>query len=324
MQKEQIIKLAAQVIDTEANAVLSLKTRLGDKFYQACQMLLECPGKIIVLGMGKSGHIASKIAATLASTGSPAFFVHPADASHGDLGMISHNDIIIAISNSGNTGEILDILPVIKKRQILLISLTGNPDSILAKSANVNLNVAVKEEACPLGLAPTSSTTAALVMGDAIAVVLLKARGFTKNDFALSHPGGSLGKKLLLGIDQFIRTGNAIPKVPTNTKLPAAIVEITSKRLGMTTIVDEKNELRGIFTDGDLRRAIDKGIDLHETTIQKLMNPNYKTIGINTLAYDALKLMEEYSITSLIVLDDNKKMCGIVHMHDILKAGINK
>ena len=322
IDKNKICQLGKQVIDIESQAVLKLRPRIDTNFATACEHLVSCQGHIIVIGMGKSGHIANKIAATLASTGSPAFFVHPGDAGHGDVGMIKKEDIIIAISNSGNTPEILSILPIIKNSNIKLIALSGNPNSKLAQAATINLDVSIEKEACPLGLAPTSSTTAALAMGDALAIALLEIRGFTKNDFALSHPGGTLGKRLLLCIDHLMRTGDMIPKVSATAGLNAALVEITAKGLGMTTIVNNHDQLIGVFTDGDLRRALDQEIDIHTTKISAVINRNCKTIAQSTLAVDALELMEQHKITSLVVVDNTNNMIGVIHMHDILQAGI--
>lgn len=284
--------------------------------------LLKCDGRIIVTGMGKSGHIANKIAATLASTGSPAFYIHPGEASHGDFGMITKKDILLTISNSGNTPEIMTLMPLIKHLGLTIIAITGNPTSTIAKQATIHLDAGIEKEACPLGLAPTASTTAALAMGDAIAIALLVTRGFSKDDFALSHPGGSLGKRLLLKIDDLMRTDIAIPKVTTDANLGSSLIEMSSKRLGMTTVVDNDNKLIGIYTDGDLRRSLDKNIDIHKTKIAEVMSSNCKTISIGTLAYEALRIMEKHEITSLVVLDDNEKVIGVIHLHDILKAGV--
>jgi arabinose-5-phosphate isomerase len=310
------------VIETEARAIADLVPRVNQHFAQACRHLIACEGRIIVIGMGKSGHIGHKIAATLASTGSPAFFVHPAEASHGDMGMITTKDVVIAISNSGNTPEINVILPLIKRLAIPLISLTGNPDSALATHATVNIDVSVAQEACPLGLAPTASTTAALVMGDALAIAILEARGFTKEDFALAHPGGSLGRRLLLLIDDLMHTGDSIPKVSMGTPLSQALIEMTQKKMGMTCIVNEQNQLQGIFTDGDLRRSLDSSIDIHTTPIGELMTTDCKTIPPGLLAAEALTALEKYGITALAITDNDNRVLGIVHMHDFLHAGV--
>lgn len=321
------IASAKRTIRIEAEAVAALDKVINDDFSTACQLLLACKGRIIVTGMGKSGHIARKIAATLASTGSPAFFVHPGEASHGDMGMITHADVVIALSNSGNTAEIVTLLPLIKRLGITLISLTGSAKSTLAQAANVNLDVSVKSEACPLDLAPTSSTTAALVMGDALAIALLEARGFTAEDFAFSHPGGALGRKLLLKVENIMHVGARIPRVAINTRLSEALLEITAKGLGMTTVMDEQQQLVGVFTDGDLRRALENNVDIHKVTIGTLIGKKCTTIAGHILAAQALAIMEEKSITALVVVDEpnnneKSKVLGIVHLHDILKAGV--
>lgn len=322
MENEQIRKLGLAVIETEAQMISSLTDRIDQKFVAACHYLHECEGRIIVIGVGKSGHISKKIAATFASTGSPAFFIHPSEAKHGDIGMITKNDVIIAISNSGESEEILTLLPFIKRLDIPLISLTGKPHSTLAKAATINIDVSVEKEACPLGLAPTSSTTAALVMGDALAMALLDKRGFTENDFALSHPGGTLGRRLLLRVQEVMHQNSAIPIVSITATLKEALVEMTQKKLGMTTIVNEIGELMGIFTDGDVRRALDKEVDVHTTSIQHIMSKNPKTITQDMLAAQALHIMETFKITSLVVIDQIRKPTGIIHIHDILRAGV--
>lgn len=319
---EKICELGRAVIETEANAINALVTRINHDFALACQHLLACEGRIIVLGMGKSGHIGKKIAATFASTGSPAFFVHPGEANHGDIGMITKKDVVLALSNSGETQEILSLLPFIKRLDVPLISMTGKPHSTLAQTATVNLDVSVSKEACPLGLAPTASTTAALVMGDALAISLLQKRGFTEQDFALSHPGGTLGRRLLLRVDELMHTGSAIPTVDYDALLKTALMEMTQKKLGMTTIVNQNNELAGVFTDGDIRRAFDNQADIHRTPIHQIMTKNPKVIRPGTLAAEALHIMETYKITSLIVINEQNKPLGIVHMHDILRAGV--
>lgn len=319
---EKICKSAKSVIETEAAMVSALLERINGDFVKACEQLLACQGKIIVMGMGKSGHIGRKIAATFASTGSPAFFIHPGEAKHGDFGMITQNDCLLVISNSGETEEILSILPFITRLKMPVISLTGNPNSTLAKAAGVNINVSVEKEACPLGLAPTSSTTATLVMGDALAIALLEQRGFTAEDFALSHPGGTLGRRLLLRVDEIMHTGSAIPKVNLDTLLKTALVEMTQKKLGMTTVINQQNELAGIVTDGDLRRAFDNESDIHKTAVQDVMTMNPKIIRPGTLAANALNLMESHKITALIVTNDENHPVGVVHLHDILRAGL--
>jgi len=316
------LALAHETINLESQAVSALHERIGDNFISACKYLFACKGRIVVIGMGKSSHIGSKIAATLASTGSPSFFVHPGEASHGDIGVLMKQDVVLAISYSGNTAEILTILPVIKKLNLPLITLTGNPASILAQEATVNLDVSVAKEACPIGLAPTSSTTTALVMGDALAVSLLAARGFTLNDFARSHPGGMLGKRLTLQVKDLMHHGEAIPKIEAHKTLNEALLEMTKKRLGMTNVVDKHNKLLGVFTDGDLRRVLAKHINIHNTEIQDVMTKNSKTIRWETLAIDALKFMEQHTITALPVVDPDNVLLGVIHMHDILRVGL--
>lgn len=319
---EKICSLGRAVIEAEANTIQALANRIDHQFGTACLRLLECEGKIIVMGMGKSGHIGKKIAATFASTGSPAFFIHPGEAKHGDFGMITQKDAILVISNSGETEEILAILPFIKRLNILLITLTGNPQSALAKAATINIDVSVAKEACPLGLAPTSSTTAALAMGDALAISLLERRGFTAEDFALSHPGGTLGRKLLLRVDDIMHTGDAIPKVDYNALLRTALIEMTQKKLGITTIIHPDNQLAGIFTDGDIRRAFDNNVDIHHTPIHQVMTKKPRVITAGILAAEALHIMETHKITALIVTNDKNHPIGVVHMHDILRAGV--
>ena len=322
MTDTKLKKLGLAVLETETAAIEALKARIGDDFVRACHHMLECEGRVVVIGMGKSGHIGSKIAATLASTGTPAFFVHPGEASHGDLGMITAKDVVIALSNSGSTEEILTILPIIKRLNVPLISLTGNPDSPLAQAANANLDVSVEKEACPLDLAPTASTTAALAMGDALAISLLEVRGFTADDFARSHPGGKLGRRLLLLIDDLIHTGERVPKVPTGTLICDALLEITQKGLGATAVVDSNNLVTGIFTDGDLRRALDNDIDLHKTFIDDVMTRDCTLISPGLLAAEALKIMEDGKFSALLVVDDNKQLVGALNMHDLLRAGV--
>jgi len=320
--KEKIQALARAVIETEANAVLALTDRIDEKFIQACKLLLACEGRIVVTGIGKSGHIASKIAATFASTGSPAFFLHPSEASHGDIGVITKKDVVVALSYSGNTHEIVAILPVIKLLGVPLVSITGNAKSTIAKIATINLDVSVIKEACPLGLAPTASTTATLAMGDALAIALLEARGFTSEDFARSHPGGTLGKRLLLRVFDIMHIGNAIPKVKKNVVISEALVEMTRKRMGMTAIINDDTTLAGIYTDGDLRRTLDKNLDVHTTKITEVYTPNCITVTKDTLAAEALQIMESRKITALIVVDENNIPIGAIHLHDILKAGL--
>ncbi|MEM7291956.1 MAG: KpsF/GutQ family sugar-phosphate isomerase [Pseudomonadota bacterium] len=321
MDSEKIKQLGVAVLETEANAILALKSRVDDKFVHACTLLFGCNGRIVVSGMGKSGHVGGKIAATLASTGSPAFFVHPGEAAHGDLGMISDDDVVIALSNSGETGELLTIAPILRRRGIELIALTGNPQSSLAELASVHIDISVASEACPLGLAPTASTSAALAMGDALAIALLERRGFTPDDFARSHPGGSLGRRLLLHIDDVMRSGEQIPVVPDSAKLSATLLEMSQKGLGMTAVVDTDNRAVGVFTDGDLRRTLDQGIDVHSCTVESVMTREFKRMHRLDLAADAVQLMQKNKITSVLVLDDNDALEGVLHMHDLLKAG---
>jgi arabinose-5-phosphate isomerase len=310
------------VITIEAKAISDLKKNIDENFSKACEILLNHPERVIVMGMGKSSYIGGKIAATLASTGTPAFFVHPGEASHGDLGMITQKDVVIAISNSGETPEILTLLPLIKHLKVPLISLTGNTQSTLAKAAEVNVDVSVSEEACPLGLAPTSSTTAALVMGDALAITLLQARGFTAVDFARSHPGGRLGKRLLLKVSDLMKSGDSMPIVNETVTVSEALMEMSKKSLGMTMVVDAKNKLLGIYTDGDLRRTLDKNLDIRTTSVQKVMSVNPKNIRSDKLAVEALRIMEDFLITALVVVDDKQNPLGVIHMHDLLKAGV--
>ena len=321
-EREKLLNLGRAVVDTETRALTDLRERINDSFARACQHILACKGRTVVIGMGKSGHIGHKIAATLASTGTPAFFVHPGEASHGDLGMITASDVVVALSNSGETDEIVTLLPVIKRLGIPLIALTGNLHSALAKAATVCIDVGVKKEACPLGLAPTSSTTAALVMGDAIAIALLEARGFSEKDFALSHPGGALGRRLLLKVSDIMHTGNEMPVVKNNTSLRDALVEMTRKGLGTTAIVDEHNKVAGIFTDGDLRRALDTGADVHSAGIDAVMTKNCKTINADALAAEALQMMEKHKINALLIVDDTNALAGVLNMHDLLRARV--
>lgn len=314
--------MAKQVIDIEAQSCQTLSARLDHHFITACELMLKCDGRVIVTGMGKSGHIGGKIAATLASTGTPAFFVHPGEASHGDLGMITRRDVVIALSNSGETAEVLAILPVIKRLGTPLVALTGRPQSTLAKAAEAHLDVSVEREACPLNLAPTASTTAALVMGDALAVALLDARGFQPEDFALSHPGGTLGRRLLLRVHDVMHTGEQIPKVIYNQTIKQALIVISSGGLGMTTIVDEQQKLLGLFTDGDLRRILDQEeYDLNQP-IERVMIRNPRTCTADKLAAEALAIMERDKINGLIVTDDQSRVIGALNMHDLLRAGV--
>lgn len=317
-----LIESAIRTINIERDAITALNSRIDDAFVKACQLILDCKGRTIVTGMGKSGHIGNKIAATLASTGTPAFFVHPGEASHGDLGMITKDDVVIAISNSGSSSEVITLLPLLKRMGNPLISMTGKPESPLAESADVNLDISIISEACPLGLAPTSSTTVTLVMGDALAVALLEARGFSAEDFAFSHPGGALGRKLLLKVEDIMHSGDELPSVVKETSLSAALVEMTQKGFGMTSVIDDSRRLIGIFTDGDLRRCVDKGIDLQKATVEDVMTPNPTTANQALLAAEALNVMEQKKITALIVENDSSEAVGVIHMHDILRAGV--
>lgn len=322
MSISQFSKSALQVINIELQAVTNLTHSINEQFELACQTILSGSGRVIVTGMGKSGHIANKIAATLASTGTPSFYVHPGEANHGDLGMFTKGDIVLALSNSGETVEILTLLPLLKRLGCIIIAMTGNAESTLAVNSDFHLNAAVNEEACPLGLAPTASTTAALVLGDALAVTLLEARGFTAEDFALSHPGGSLGRKLLLTTKDIMHTGTRIPLVTEEASLKQAILEMSEKGLGMTGIVNEKGELVGIFTDGDLRRCLDQDKPISEINITDMMTKNSVTTQANILAAQTLNIMEAKKINSLFVLDDANKPIGALNMHDLLRAGV--
>ena len=313
---------ARRTIALEAEAVRLLEGRIDDAFTRACELMLSCSGRVIVTGMGKSGHIGNKIAATLASTGTPAFFVHPGEASHGDLGMITASDVVVAISNSGSTAEVVTLLPLIKRLGIALISMTGDSKSTLAQAAAAHLDVSVASEACPLNLAPTTSTTVTLVMGDALAIALLEARGFSAEDFAFSHPGGALGRKLLLRVSDIMHSDQEMPKVADGAPLSAALLEMTEKGFGMTTVVDSDAQLIGVFTDGDLRRAVDRGTDINAATVSELMSPQPKTVHDSILAAEALKVMEDNSITALIVEDDQHHPIAVLHLHDILRAGV--
>ncbi|KAA8999235.1 arabinose-5-phosphate isomerase KdsD [Affinibrenneria salicis] len=310
-----------QVLRIEREALAQLDQYIDENFTRACEKMFYCQGKVVVMGMGKSGHIGCKMAATFASTGTPSFFVHPGEASHGDLGMVTSQDIVIAISNSGESHEIMALVAVLKRLQVPLICMTGNPDSSMGKVADIHLCTHVPQEACPLGLAPTSSTTATLVMGDALAVALLQARGFTAEDFALSHPGGALGRKLLLRVSDIMHTGDEIPHVTHDASLREALVEITRKNLGMTVICDDDMRIEGIFTDGDLRRVFDQGIDLNNAGIKDVMTRGGVRVTPQTLAVDALNLMQSRHITSLLVAQGDQ-LLGLVHMHDMLRAGV--
>ena len=316
------IGVGRRVLDIEARAVDCLKDSLDDSFSAACDLMLAARGRVIVTGMGKSGHVGSKLAATLASTGTPSFFVHPGEASHGDLGMITPDDVVLALSNSGETAEVLAILPVIKRKGTALIGMTGRPQSALAQLSDVHLTVAVSEEACPHNLAPTSSTTAALAMGDALAIALLEARGFTPEDFAMSHPGGSLGRRLLLKVDDIMHAGEQLPVVASGTSLSEALLEMTRKGLGMTAITRDDGTLAGIFTDGDLRRKLDRDIDIRKATIDEVMVAQPITIEPGHLAAEALQIMESRKINGLMVCDQDRKPLGAFNMQDLLRAGV--
>lgn len=320
--RDTLINSARRTIEIEHRAVGELLQRIDSAFVQACEILLSCKGRIVVTGMGKSGHIARKIAATLSSTGSPAMFVHPGEASHGDLGMITDSDVVFALSYSGTTSEIVTILPVLKRKGIALISMTGDCNSPLAQTATVHLDASVSEEACPLGLAPTTSTTVALVLGDALAMALLEAKGFTREEFAFSHPGGRLGRRLLLKVKDVMHSDAAIPQVAPGTLLSDALLEITRKGLGMTTVVAADGKLRGVFTDGDLRRTLDSGKDIHKTLIDEVMSTRSKKIRENALATEAVHLMQENRIYTLIVVDDADALKGVIRMHDLLQANV--
>ena len=309
-------------MDMELQAIAELRNSFDENFVAACRSMLKCKGHIIVAGMGKSGHIARKIAATLASTGTLSFFVHAGEAGHGDMGMITKKDLILMISHSGKTQELIQLIPLIKRLGAPLIAMTGNPASVLAKEAGIHLHIRIKQEACPLDLAPTSSTTAALVMGDALAIALLEARGFTADDFAFSHPSGSLGKKLLLRVSDIMHKEDALPQVDRRVNLSQALIEITQKKLGMTTVLDEKGRLAGIFTDGDLRRWLDNGIDVHSTSMEEVMTKEFHTIRANALASAALELMQRNKINALPVVDEKGKLIGAFNMHDLLRAGV--
>jgi arabinose-5-phosphate isomerase len=319
---KSLIEMGREALRIEAQAVASLVDRLGNDFDKACRLLLACPGRVVVSGMGKSGHVSRKIAATLASTGTPSFFLHPAEASHGDLGMLTKGDVVLAISYSGETTELLTILPLIKRMDAPLIAMTGSPQSTLAREAIIHLDVSVPAEACPLNLAPTASTTAALAMGDALAVALLGQRGFTETDFALSHPGGALGKRLLLRVRDVMRTGDDLPMVRPDTRLSKGLLEMSRKRLGMTAVVDAKQHVIGIFTDGDLRRALDRELDIHRSTMADVMTAGCRSIGPQELAAEAVVLMERHAINGLLVLDGDGVLVGALNVHDLLRAGV--
>lgn len=320
--RRRLIERGIEVLRIETEALAALPQRIGESFVQACEIILGCAGRVVVSGIGKSGHVARKIAATLASTGTPAFFVHPAEASHGDLGMITRDDVLLALSNSGATEELLAIVPLVKRRGARLIAMTGNPDSPLARLADVHLDAAVAREACPLNLAPTASTTASLALGDALAVALLDARGFGPEDFASSHPGGALGRRLLTHVADVMRTGDAVPSVPADAPLSAAILEITRKRMGMTAVVAPDGSVQGIFTDGDLRRLLERDGDIRSLTAGQAMTRSPATIGPVALAAEAARAMEDRRISQLLVVDEAGRLVGAVHIHDLLIAKV--
>lgn len=321
-KNERFCRLGKAVIRTELEAIAALEQKIDHNFANACQALLDCQGRIVIMGIGKSGHIARKVASTMASTGTPALFVHPGEASHGDMGMITPQDVIVLFSYSGETPEILHLLPALKRLGAPLIAITGKPESSLATHVNIHLEASVVQEACPLGLAPTASTTAALVMGDALAIALLEIRGFTAQDFALSHPGGSLGRRLLLHIDSLMHKGANIPQVAPDCLLSEALIEITHKRLGMTTVVNTQGHLMGVFTDGDLRRALDKGHDIRQTRISEVMTTHCITLSPQLLAATALQIMQAHKITAVVVIDGENKPAGVIHIHDLLQARV--
>jgi len=322
LTNDELLALAGEVLDIESRAVENLKARLNDDFVAACKLCMDTHGRVVVTGMGKSGHVSNKIAATLASTGTPAFFMHPAEASHGDVGMITKHDLLLAVSYSGETAEVITILPVVKRMGAKLLSMTGNPNSTMAKAADVHLDISVAEEACPLNLAPTASTTATLAMGDALAVALLKNRGFTAEDFARSHPSGNLGKRLLLRVADVMRSGDRIPAIGADVNLRDALLEMTEKGLGMTAVVDADNKVLGIFTDGDLRRTLDSGADVRSTVIRDVMHRDCKTTSADVLAAEALHMLEENKITSLLVADEDGVLVGALNIHDLFREGL--
>lgn len=322
MSTDALIARGREVLSIERDALDALVERIDADFARACQLMLQCEGRVVVTGMGKSGHIGNKIAATLASTGTPSFFLHPGEASHGDLGMITPKDVVIGLSYSGETAELLTLIPLIKRQGVPLIAISGRPESSLARESDVHLNVAVAKEACPLNLAPTASSTATLAMGDALAVALLDARGFTAEDFARSHPGGSLGRRLLVHVRDIMQSGDDLPKVHRSAPLAEALIEVTRKGMGMTAVVDDQDRVIGIFTDGDLRRTLDRNADMHATLIEEVMSAGPKTIEAEQLAAEAVAMMQRHSITALLVADSNKTLQGALHMHDLLRAGV--
>ena len=315
-------KLALAIYKTEANAILALESSLNEDFFRACEVLARCKGRIALMGLGKSGHIAKKIAATMSSTGSPAFYLHPTEANHGDFGALKPHDIALLLSHSGKTQEILQLLPALERMEVTTIAITAAPDSALGKTVDICIDTNVREEACPLGLAPTTSTTATLATGDALALVVSQAKGFTAADFAKSHPGGHLGRRLILKIKDFMHTGEQIPTVTTETLLSNALHEISNKRLGMTLVVQNPGQVVGIFTDGDLRRALDQGTAIHTTPIHTVMTKQFHTIDQDALAIEGLNLMEQHAITALPVLNKQQRLVGALNIHDLLSAGL--
>lgn len=322
LSPDQVLDAARRVIDIEARAVSGLRDRIDSAFVDAVRIVLACHGRVVVSGMGKSGHVARKIASTLASTGTPAFFVHPAEASHGDLGMIAPGDVLIALSNSGESDELLVIVPLVKRHGARLIAVTGNPGSRLAREADVHLNAGVEQEACSLGLAPTASTTAALALGDALAVTLLEARGFGPEDFARSHPGGSLGRRLLTHVEDVMRTGEAVPAVAEGASFAEALLEMSRKGMGMTAVLDGEGRVSGIFTDGDLRRTLEKSPDPRKLGVRDVMHRNPRSVGPSQLAAEAAQLMEQHRISQLLVVDENQRLVGALNMHDLMQAKV--
>ena len=321
-ETKHVLHLARQVLDIEADALRALSSRIDDSFSRAVSLMLACKGRVVVTGMGKSGHVGGKIASTLASTGTPAFFVHPGEASHGDLGMIAHDDVVLALSNSGESSEIVSIVQLIKRRGAKLIAMTGNPNSTLAREADAHLDASVDKEACPLNLAPTASTTAALALGDALAVALLDVRGFSADDFARTHPGGSLGRRLLVHVRDIMHSGDALPVITVDVPLKYALLEMTAKGLGMTAVIDDDGKVAGVFTDGDLRRALERALDLHQSQVRDLMTKNPKTISQDALAVAAVEKMETLKINGLLVVDEHDRLVGALNMHDLLRAGV--
>jgi arabinose-5-phosphate isomerase len=322
IDESALLHSARRTFQIESNALSALQARLDGAFAAACRICLHCRGRIVTTGMGKSGHVARKIAGTLASTGTPAFFLHPGEASHGDAGMVTRTDALLAVSNSGETAEILTLLPYVKRLAVPVIALTGNASSTLGRGADAHLDVSVREEACPHNLAPTASTTAALVMGDALAVALLEARGFSPEDFARSHPGGALGKRLLLRVEDVMRRGEALPQVPPTAPLAEGLLEMSRKGLGLTAVTDERQHVLGVFTDGDLRRTLDRRIDVHEATMQQVMTAGGRVIGPRELATAAAQLMESFRITALLVTDAERRLIGAFNVHDLMRAGV--